>query len=306
MRALEKITTGNRATGILVIDDEQMNLELIAEYLQIANYPCRCFDNAQQGLEELKANSTEYGCVLLDRMMPGMDGMSALKAIKAQVGCERIPVILQTAMVSAQDVTEGLQAGACYYLTKPYTSDLLLTIVKAALADYQDYRSLQQKLTETSDGIQCLRRGEFSFQTLEQAQNLAALLAISCANPDTVVMGLSELFVNAIEHGNLGIGYEEKTRLIESGGWAAEIASRLARSPYCDKKVTVQVFHDAETSRFVICDEGEGFDWEEYLHISPQRALSSHGRGIALAASLSFSELIYQGAGNEVHAIVRQ
>ncbi|HLD95062.1 MAG TPA: response regulator, partial [Alphaproteobacteria bacterium] len=51
-----------------------------------------------------------------------------------------------------------------------------------------------------------------------------------------------------------------------------------------------------------IKDQGNGFDWKKYLELSPERATDPHGRGIAMAKTLSFSRLEYQGCGNEVVA----
>ncbi len=55
---------------------------------------------------------------------------------------------------------------------------------------------------------------------------------------------------------------------------------------------------------FNIVDQGAGFDWSKYLQISPDRAFDTHGRGIAMANSISFDHIEYQGIGNEVRATV--
>ena len=51
---------------------------------------------------------------------------------------------------------------------------------------------------------------------------------------------------------------------------------------------------------FLVKDQGSGFDWNQYLEFDPQRAMHSHGRGIAMANSISFDDLKYRGCGNEV------
>jgi len=55
---------------------------------------------------------------------------------------------------------------------------------------------------------------------------------------------------------------------------------------------------------FIIQDQGDGFDWQNYLDISPERAFDSHGRGIAMACMYSFDKVEYHGNGNMVSAIV--
>ena len=149
-----------------------------------------------------------------------------------------------------------------------------------------------------------MNRGRFEFRTLEEGRSLAALLAHVCDNPDHVVLGLTELMVNAVEHGNLGIGYEEKSRLNAFGHWEAEIVSRLDRPEHAKKRVTVEFERSENAVVFAILDEGNGFDWQKYIEISPDRALDSHGRGIAVANSVSFDKIEYRGNGNQVRVTV--
>ncbi|MCX8018369.1 MAG: ATP-binding protein, partial [Rhodocyclaceae bacterium] len=116
------------------------------------------------------------------------------------------------------------------------------------------------------------------------------------------VLGLSELMLNAIEHGNLGIGYAEKTRLIAEERLEAEIARRLALPEYGVRKGRLSIERLPDGYEFTIKDEGSGFDWRAYLELSPERAYHTHGRGIAMARSLSFDRLEYKGCGNTVVA----
>jgi hypothetical protein len=106
-----------------------------------------------------------------------------------------------------------------------------------------------------------------------------------------------------VEHGNLGITYEEKTALIDAGAWEGEVARRLQLPENCDKRAKI-AFERAEGEvRYRIEDCGAGFDWRRYLEISPARAFHTHGRGIAMSRNLSFDRLEYFGAGNQVLAI---
>ena len=75
---------------------------------------------------------------------------------------------------------------------------------------------------------------------------------------------------------------------------------RLAQDGLSSRQVEVEFTRDANAIRITITDQGEGFDWETYLTLSPERALDNHGRGIAMARLLSFSDLEYRGRGNQV------
>jgi CheY-like chemotaxis protein len=237
-------------------------------------------------------------------MMPHMDGMEVLKRIKAHPKLKTLPVIMQTAKAANEDILEGLQAGAHYYLTKPFQKATMLAIVNTAISDYRRHRDLQQEAAQTASTLSLLDKGRFKFRSLDEAHNLATLLANTCACQKNLVIGLSELMLNAVEHGNLNIGYDEKTRLIAQGTWKAEISRRLALPENAHKFVELEYRRTASDLRFTVRDQGEGFDWRNYLEISPERIFDNHGRGIAMARNLSFDSLEYPGQGNEVCAIV--
>jgi anti-sigma regulatory factor (Ser/Thr protein kinase) len=130
------------------------------------------------------------------------------------------------------------------------------------------------------------------------------MLSHACPDAQNVVLGLSELMLNAIEHGNLSITYQEKTDLIEAEALHAEIAHRLALPAYAERFATLVYERLDGKIQLLITDQGNGFDWRKFLDIDPARAFDSHGRGIAMARMLSFSELEYRGRGNEVLAVV--
>jgi anti-sigma regulatory factor (Ser/Thr protein kinase) len=134
---------------------------------------------------------------------------------------------------------------------------------------------------------------------------LGALLAKACPDSDRVVMGLSELLVNAIEHGNLGIGYDEKSRLLKSHSWQEEVDRRLSLPEYEGREASVEISRARDRIVFKIRDQGSGFEPEPYLEIDPTRVLDAHGRGIAMARLLSFDDLRYEDGGRCAVATVR-
>lgn len=286
--------------SVLVVDDEELNLDLITEYLVELDVHVVCASSGEDALSVLDEAATEFSTVLLDRMMPGIDGLEVLKRIKANESISRVPVIMQTAKTGKENMLEGLNAGAHYYLSKPYDQETLLAIVSTAIKDYQHYLQLQAGLKETSQTLMMMSSGSFRFQTLEDGRKLATLLAKACPDSEKIVIGLTELITNAIEHGNLGITYEEKSRLNADGEWETEISNRLAMTDYKDKFATVDFKRDDDSITFVITDQGEGFDWQQYMEMCPERAFDSHGRGIALANSVSFDRIEFQQHGKRV------
>lgn len=290
--------------SVLVVDDEEFNLEIIEEYLESFDYDLVLANDGVEAWEYLETEPDKFDVVLLDRMMPNLDGIEVLKRIKQHPDMQSLPVVLQTAAASRQDVAEGLDAGAYYYLTKPFDEEVLQSIVKAALDDHNRYRHLQEKLSTGTRIMGIMDTASFRFQTLDEARDLASFLANASPDPERVVSGLSELLLNAVEHGNLGITYDDKSQLNREGRWLDEVGQRLALPENQQKYVEVEMQNVNGEMHILIKDQGEGFDWESYLEIDPARAYDSHGRGIAMARILSFDSMEYLGKGNEVKVII--
>ncbi len=287
-------------TVVLVVDDEIFNLDLIADYLNESGIDVVCVESGEQALTALHESPGRFSAVLLDRMMPGMDGIEVLAHIKNDEKISRVPVIMQTASCGKKNMIEGLNAGAYYYLSKPYDQETLIAIVKTAIRDYQHYIHIQENLKKSVQTLKMMDKGLFNFKSLEEGRNLAILLANACPNSERVVLGLTELITNAVEHGNLGITYEEKSRLNAQGNWESEVDNRLALPAHKDKYATVEFNRDDNKITLVITDQGNGFDWRQFMTVSPERAFDSHGRGIALASSISFQSVEYLNKGNKV------
>jgi anti-sigma regulatory factor (Ser/Thr protein kinase) len=117
-------------------------------------------------------------------------------------------------------------------------------------------------------------------------------------------MGLSELLINAVEHGNLGISYDDKTLFNERGTWLEEVEKRLQQEANKNKFATLEFQRGDSEIKIVVKDQGSGFDWQPYLQMSADRAMDNHGRGIAMAGMISFSRVEYQGNGKVVLAFV--
>lgn len=295
----------SHTTRILVVDDNPLDRQLLEEHLTARGYDVGFARDGLEGWEMLESDPLRYDVVLLDRAMPRLDGMQVLARVKQHPRLRTLPVIMQTASAMRSEILEGIRGGAYYYLTKPYDSEVLIGVVETAARDFAEYRRLQQQVARGLSSLRLLIRAAFHLRTVDEARDLAAVLANVCPDPLNAVIGLTELLVNAVEHGNLGITYEEKTQLNATGSWDAEVRRRLALPENAGKFVGVQVERDDHEVRFVIRDQGHGFDWKRYIEIDPQRAFDNHGRGIAIARTLSFDAIEYRDLGNEVIARAR-
>ncbi len=285
--------------SVLVVDDEAINLEILSEYFEgESNLALHTTSNGEDAWTTLQNPDHNFQVVLLDRMMPGLDGIGLLKRIKADPRLAAIPVIMQTAAGSPEQIREGLEAGAYYYLTKPYRRDGLLAIVHAALADAETRDALRKQLNQHVYSLKFMDQAEFSIRTVDEAAQLASFVAHACPVPDAAIMGISELLINGIEHGNLGLTYSEKSALKLSDKWQDEIEHRSKLPENINKRVHLSFKRSDQGIELVVRDEGQGFDWQKYLEIDPARAFDPNGRGIALARMLSFSSIRYEGCGN--------
>ena len=284
---------------ILVVDDDPLGLELIEEVLAEAGYSVLTATDGERAWSALQELSDPPDAVLTDRFMPGLDGIELLGRVKADARLAAVPVIMVTAASERQEIIEGIDAGAYYYVTKPLDREMLRSMTRAAVSDFARYRSLQREAHTDADTMSLMSDAEFHFRTTEQASNLGAFLAKACPDPERVVLGLSELLVNAIEHGNLEISYEEKSRLTREGRLRGEIEQRLSDPRYSGREARVRLHRGETAIEISIRDDGSGFDPTPYLTIDPSRVFDSHGRGIAIAKLMSFDALEYRDGGCE-------
>jgi CheY-like chemotaxis protein len=291
--------------NLLVVDDNPIVCAVIEDMLEPCGY---VLDIAEDGLaawEKIDRDPSRFDLMLLDKQMPRLDGISLLRRMAADGRFDDLPVIMLTADIRQEDIVEGLAEGARYYLTKPSTAEVLTAVIKSALAEYRQRRELRVLIGRHANNLHLMRRGEFCCRTLPEARDLALLLADVSMSPARTVSGYSELLINAVEHGNLGISYAEKSRLLGEGRWLDEVEARLKLPDYAGLTVNVLLEKTATACRVTITDQGRGFDWAPYVGFSPDRVFDLNGRGIAMSRALSFDSLEYLGNGNSVVTTVR-
>lgn len=117
-----------RKNKILVVDDTIKNVQLLMNTLQEEGYE---LGYAHDGYEALKfLETTNYDLILLDVMMPGIDGFETCRRIKSNPDTQEIPIIFLTAKTEEADMLEGFDVGGVDYVTKPFNKTILLRRVK--------------------------------------------------------------------------------------------------------------------------------------------------------------------------------
>lgn len=117
---------------VLVVDDEPTIVELVKLRLMKEGYEVETATNGEHALEIAK--NQKFDLAILDIMMPDMDGYELLKHIRQDLNLG-FPIMFLTAKSSDNDVWEGWQTGADYYITKPFTGESLLRGVKLCLKE---------------------------------------------------------------------------------------------------------------------------------------------------------------------------
>lgn len=288
--------------AILAVDDDPSNLRVIGEVFRREPVTLTCVDSGESALRILSDPANVFDVVLLDRMMHGLDGIEVLRRMKAEPRLSHTAVVMQTAAADPEQICEGISAGAHYYLTKPYAPATLRTIVRSALEFVNDRRELEARAVNFVETLGLLDHATLTLRTHAEAHRVAAFAAQICPNPKAAVLGIAELMINGIEHGNLEISCAEKSKLLRDDRLAHEITRRQALPQNVGRRVRLQFERTERELLFIIRDDGQGFDFRNYLELDPARAFEPNGRGIALARMMSFTRLEYQGVGNWVVA----
>jgi DNA-binding response OmpR family regulator len=113
----------NEEVYILVVDDNQENLKVVSNFLKEKNYKIALASGGNDALDILKNNKIDL--ILLDIMMPGMDGFEVCKILKKNPETKDIPIIFLTARSDTDDIVHGFQLGGVDYITKPFKKEEL-------------------------------------------------------------------------------------------------------------------------------------------------------------------------------------
>ncbi|WP_448205371.1 response regulator [Azospirillum sp. sgz302134] len=289
----------------LIVDDDPFARSILRRHLTTIGFDCLEAETGQGALEVLGTEDHRIDVILLDRTLPDMTGLDVMAALRTSPAHGYIPVILQTAADRLEDVRSGLAAGCFAYLTKPVDRAQVRALAGTAARLRDRYRSLQREVASREGGLRHLRHAEFVIRSPAEANDIAVSLGIAVNAPGrNISFGVLELLLNAIEHGNLGIGSARKQALLEEGALAEEIERRLAEPARSARSVSVRYERGPDGAVIRIEDDGDGFDWRAYAHIDLDHAFHAHGRGIAMARMLSFDALEYEGRGNVVVARV--
>jgi len=289
-------------TTVLIVEDNKTNHRLLESLLSAEGYKTISAWDGGEGLAMLNQHRKKIDVVLLDLRMPRVSGIDFLEMMRQDSQYDSMPVIVQTADRSEEALRQVAAFGVYFFLTKPIDVNICRTVVKNAIEDAQKTKKAFRQANRSERSFSLIKNGEFQFRTEAEALILAACLSKICSSPRRQILGLSELMVNAVQHGNLAISQIEKINLIEKNNLDEEIKKRLKTPPFSERIASIKIDQDEEGVRFEISDEGDGFDWRKEIANMNEKILKPSRRGIALAHKIGFDKIKYIGNGSTVIA----
>lgn len=286
---------------VLVVEDDVFSNKYFHNIVNVAGHDCRVAKNGKQGLEVFEQYNPHV--VISDIYMPVMDGLEMLAAIRKKKS-DAI-VIMATAFDSEQYAIKALELGANNYMKKPVHADNLKRLLSK-------YFNLLKNRSIASDIVLEVERLEFRKHFKSDMESVPLIVehlikqtgnAFDDSQRIGLELGLAELLANAVEHGNLSISYEEKSRALEENRLDELYRQRLGEPEIAKRTVDVDFVLDAEKCQWTITDQGEGFDWKAVQNpLKDEGILKLHGRGIFISR-FNFDEMEYSGKGNVVRVM---
>jgi CheY-like chemotaxis protein/anti-sigma regulatory factor (Ser/Thr protein kinase) len=282
---------------VLVVDDQEALRSLLARLLEREGFdPVQAEDGAQ-AVEMYKSESPLV--VVSDIMMPRMDGLTLLNEIRRID--RNATVILMTGQGNEDVLLKALRGGATNFFKKPFNvRELIDEIRKVVEFRLEAARSslFSPLLVEETKRFVMPRADSPFFSIINQIT-----LQLPCLLPQEDILnlkiGIEECITNAVEHGNLGISFEEKSRAIQEGRLTELIADRGRESDAAGHAVGITSRLSPQLFEITIRDDGKGFDWRTLPAVEPENLLAFNGRGIFLT-KIYFDEVIYNDSGNQV------
>jgi two-component system, NtrC family, sensor kinase len=169
------IETTERTGTILVVDDNPTNIQVLFDVLSEIGYRVAIAKSGEAALQRLQSYQPDI--ILLDVMMPGIDGFDTCQRLKAEPATRDIPVIFMTALSDTMDKVKGLSLGAVDYITKPIQHEEALARIRVHLQLSNSQKVLEQRTTELSEALDNLKQAQVHLVQSEKMSSLGQLVA---------------------------------------------------------------------------------------------------------------------------------
>lgn len=281
---------------IIVFSPEERRASALEAAISATGSECLQGDDFYETIEQARQLQSRHPVLILDLS----EGCVRKLSDALLQDLQGVTVVMVCEKALQKRVPTRLRAYSFLVLEDLPATGTTSAIIRSARNEALRKAAAQQRQDRLLGVIQNAETAKFEFSTLDEAKMLAEFLSYAFPERDHARKGLWELMRNAVEHGNLEIGFKEKARLLEAGGLDAEIARRLSIEPYESRKAVVVLARKENGVYAIIKDQGPGFEWREFTKFSPARASYKNGRGIQFARISCFDSLAYNDAGNQV------
>ncbi|WP_127717413.1 response regulator [Halobacteriovorax sp. HLS] len=286
---------------ILLIEDDDEIVELIRSILKNELVEIIHVNDGSEGLETILEQHDNLDLVIVDRVLPGLDGIELLKKVRLSNKNIQTPIVMSTSSAKDDQVSQGIQAGAFYYLIKPLRKKSFLTVVNRAFNHIDNIRSGHKYYSSFRSGLSYFTNAQAKIKSHRNVLDLSFSLSFLFDDAPSAFRGIYELLLNSVEHGLYKLG-SGKSKLVDQNKYNDFLEQSENSTPL---EVNVSVSREGDTTKITIDDPGEGFAWENYLTLDPASSNSSSGRGIAYATQVCFDEITFNKKGNQVTAVMR-
>jgi response regulator RpfG family c-di-GMP phosphodiesterase len=239
--------------------------------------------------------------IILDGNFPQKQLTDFVEFLEKDHDFSKIPVIINGASKDNADILENLKSTYHYILPHFLEPHIQTSMIKSVANDINEKKQKTKEFESIFTSMQYIENCTLKIKTLDDVTNVSDFIAKLHPNAEKVFLGISEILINSVEHGNLNIDYETKSQLISTGNWVDEINRRLTLDEHKHKQVIINISNTDTKLSCHIIDQGTGFNWKNFTANNNQNpSTTTHGRGIALASALSIDEIEYIGCGNEV------
>ena len=283
---------------VLILEDDTATRDYMVDSVEVQGYEVQSAVNGEEGLQ--KYESFKPDLIVTDIQMPKMDGLKMLEAIR-RVDSDVI-VVVATAFGSEEYAIDALRLRANNYLRKPVRHVELLPLLSKYEGTVNE-NSLKKEILGMTLRREFLMNFENNLNLVPKIADYLIQETGSALNGQErlgILLGLTELLANSIEHGNLEIGGEDKATALANNTYDQLLADRMANPKFVSRKVSLSFVLNDDGCEWVITDEGPGFDWESLTNpLDGENILGFSGRGI-FVSRFQFDKLEYNDKGNQV------
>ena len=185
---------------ILLVDDEKMNLKILRTILRKGEYGFLEAESGEEALTILEKENADL--IVLDLMMPGMDGFQVLERVKTNPSTDFIPVIIASALKDAAAIEKGLESGANDYFTKPLSDDDRRFQLPLKVRNLIKLKKMQDELVELNRELKETQEKLIEKEKVSAGVEMAGAASHELNHPLTAILGNLQLVMSKLPEGD--------------------------------------------------------------------------------------------------------